>query len=225
MMKKLSRASSVEEVVDGKLFAQDLSYSKALDALPLMQYYKAIHIGAKTGTTSSSLADRLSNLDGSVIVPIEDEKNLARAKGMYKRLGLTNVQAYKSSLEMIKVDQTFDSFDISVVTPKSTHLGQMRRRPDVSALFSIDQLQYLNKNQLNMLTEASYFPRVGGLVEYIVPSCLRQEGPDIIEKFINDSKNVNKYKLVTQKTILPIIDENNKYASDGLYYAILVRVK
>ena len=209
MMRKLSRASSVEEVVDGKLFAQDLSYSKALDALPLMQYYKAIHIGAKTGTTSSSLA----------------EKNLARAKGMYKRLGLTNVQAYKSSLEMIKVDQTFDSFDISVVTPKSTHLGQMRRRPDVSALFSIDQLQYLNKAQLNMLTEASYFPRVGGLVEYIVPSCLRQEGPDIIEKFINDSKNVNKYKLVTQKTILPIIDENNKYASDGLYYAILVRVK
>lgn len=225
MMRKLSRASSVEEVVDGKLFAQDLSYSKALDALPLMQYYKAIHIGAKTGTTSSSLADRLSNLDGSVIVPIEDEKNLARAKGMYKRLGLTNVQAYKSSLEMIKVDQTFDSFDIAVVTPKSTHLGQMRRRPDVSALFSIDQLQYLNKTQLNMLTEASYFPRVGGLVEYIVPSCLRQEGPDIIEKFINDSKNVNKYKLVTQKTILPITDENNKYASDGLYFAILVRVK
>lgn len=38
-------------------------------------------------------------------------------------------------------------------------------------------------------------------------------------------QNVNKYKLVTQKTILPIIDENNKYASDGLYYAILVRVK
>lgn len=66
---------------------------------------------------------------------------------------------------------------------------------------------------------------MGGLVEYIVPSCLRQEGPDIIEKFINDSTNVNKYKLVAQKTILPITDENNKYASDGLYYAILVRVK
>lgn len=220
---KPGRASNIKEVESGKLFAQDISYAMAVDALPLMQYYKAIHIGGKTGTTSSALAIRLAGLDGKVISPIEDEKNLARAKAMYRRLCLSNVEPSLSSTKMIKTYEAFDSFDIAVVTPTSTHLGQMKRRPDVAALFSIDQLMHVNKEQLNMLLEASYFPRIHGTLAYIVPSILKEEGEQIIDKFLNDPTTVNKYKLVTQKTIFP--DGSNGYDSDGIYYAILVRIK
>lgn len=225
LSKEQTSAANIEDVIEGKLFVQDLSYAKALDALPLMQYYHAIHIGGKTGTTASSLAIRLASLDGSVSAPYYEDKQLARAKGLFRRLGLTNINAYQSELKMIKTVEEYDKYDIAVVTPSSTHTGQMRRRPDVNALFSIDQLRGLSKSQYETLVEASYFPRVGGLIEYIVPSIIRSEGKAVVDLFLKDKTNVNQYKLVTEKTIFPSKDENNQYESDGLYYAILMRIK
>lgn len=224
LSKNQGRASNIQDVLDGRLFAQDLSYAKALDALPLMQYYRALHIGGRTGTTAASLATRLDGLSGSVSAAYLEDKQLARAKGLFRRLGLKNVNAYQSTLKMIKTVEEYDKYDLVVVTPSSTHTGQMRRRPDVNALFTIDQLGGLSNLQYESLVEASYFPRVGGLIEYIVPSILKSEGRKVIDRFMNDKTNVNQYKLVTEKVITPTKDSSG-YESDGLYYAILIRTK
>lgn len=225
LIKKNVRASSIKEVIDGKLFAQDLSYAKALDELPLMQYYKVLHLGGKTGTTSASLASKLLSLEGTVVSPVEEPNYLAREKALFRRLGLTNIHTYKSSIKMVKTIEDFDSFDMTIITPTSTHLGQSRRRPDVQALFSVDALNGITSKQMDYLKEASYFVRVHGTLVYIVPSLLKEEGPELIKAFLKDQSNINKYTLVKEETILPIREDGKDYASDGLYYAIMTRVK
>lgn len=225
LVKKNCRPSSIKEVIEGKLYAQDLSYAKALDNLPLMQYYKVLYLGGKTGTTSASLAIRLLDLEGSVVAPVEEGIHFARTKALLRRLGLTNVKPYKSSLKMVKTIEEFDSYDLTVITPTSTHLGQTRRRPDVQSLFSVDALNGITRKQKESLTEASYFPRVHGTLAYIVPSILKEEGEGLIQDFLSDQRNINRYSLVKEETILPLKEEGKDYACDGLYYAIMTRIK
>lgn len=225
LCKKGGRASNYPEVVEGKLFAQDLSYARAIDAVPLSQYAKVLSLGGKTGTTAASLAMRLCARGGVVTAPFSEGKNLARAKGLFRRLSLSNTKTYLSSMKMVKVNEEYDSYDSCVVTPTSTHLGQARRRPDVTALFSVDRLTAILASQYEALTEASYFPRVGGTLIYLVPTILAEETSDLVARFLKDPTSVNRFSLIQEEVVFPFPDAKTGIASDGLYWALLERTR
>ncbi len=216
---KGGRASQYEEVAKNQLFAQDYSYFRFLDALPILQYGRALHVNGGSGVTSAGLALRFLKKAGSVTVAYGDEGRFAKAKGFHSRLGLTNVEELLAEPKMIKTMKQFDSFDLVLVTPTSTHLGQTRKRPDVNVTFDPDTLNLTMAKQDDALLEGSFFPTKGGYLAYAVPSVLKEEGEDRINAFLDQRKN---FALLTQKTIFPYADGDG-LKSDGLYFAVLKR--
>ncbi len=226
------RASQLAEVRAGELYAQDRSWFSFLDALPIPQYGHILHVDARAGVISSSLALRSLPVKATVAAAFPEAEHVARAQALYTHLGIekplrdyqANVknadkplcEPIHSSTPMLKTLMSFDSQDLVVVTPSNSHTGQARRRPEAMATFNPDNLALLVRLEESSLLEASFFVAPKGYLAYAVPSLLKPEGEGAVSWFLTNRPG---FKLVTQKTFLPRSSESG----DGLYYAIIRR--
>ena len=212
------RASQLAEVRAGELYAQDRSWFSFLDALPIPQYGHVLHVDARAGVISSSLALRSLPVKATVAAAFPEAEHVARARALYTHLGIEKplCEPIQSSTPMLKTLMSFDSQDLVVVTPSNSHTGQARRRPEAMATFNPDNLALLVRLEESSLLEASFFVAPKGYLAYAVPSLLKPEGEGAVSWFLI---NRPSFKLVTQKTFLPRASESG----DGLYYAIIRR--
>lgn len=208
-------ASEIPEVQDGLAFAQDLSWFRFLDALPFPQYCRVLHVHAKDGFISAGLALRAFRAAGTVTACFPTLENQDRARQVQGKLGIGNVRAIVSSTQMLKTSLEFDAFDLVVVTPTNSHLGQAGRRPEVLPTFDPDTLGGTVESEREELLEASFFTAPGGLLAYAVPSILRHEGEGVAEWFTESRR---EFREVSSRTLLPA--EDGGY---GLFYAVFRR--
>lgn len=205
----------------GLIFPLDLSWIQFIDALPSIQYGKYLHVNAGTGSNSAYLY--LVNKDKQINITATYASDIKYAKGkaLHEKLGLLDkINEIRTSTLMIKTLLPFDNYDLVLVTPTSTHLGQARRRPDTNIAFSTQYLKNCMEHEDDDLLEASFFVTNNGYLVYAVPTILKEEGEYRINQFL---ERRNNFTLVTQKTIFPFINKN-EHLCDGLYYAILKRV-
>lgn len=215
------RANTYPEVLNGELFPIDRSWIQFLDALPQIQYGRYLQVNAATGSLSAYLSIVNKNKQVNITAVYGSDIRFAKGKAFHERLGLADqINELRSSTLMLKTLIDFDAYDVVVVTPTSTHLGQARKRPDTNVVFSTAFLKNCMDKEDEALLESSFFVAKEGYLAYAVPSLLKEEGENRINAFLERRPN---FKLVAQKILFPFPMENQP-VTDGLYYAILKRV-
>ena len=114
---------------------------------------------------------------------------------------------------MLKTYCEYKVYDLVFVTPPSSYLGQVRRRPDILVNITESDIRAMVKREKEYLEEASKYVSSGGELVYSVQSILLDEGKRLIEDFL---KKHSEYSLEKERQIYPY-----EFNSDGLYYAIM----
>lgn len=197
----------------GKLYVQDLSLQVMLDQIEYFYGMHALHLNGITGSLSSNVAIRLASEEGKIETVLTNEVRYRRCKYQYSRLDLKNANAIFSKLSLVKTYCIYNDYDLVFVTPPSSYLGQIRRRPDILVTIDKKDIKDIVIKQKEMLNEAKDYVRIGGQLVYSVQTINLDETKEVVEDFIRNNDN---YELVTSRQIFPF-----EFNSDGLYYAIL----
>ena len=205
--------SKTKEAMLGYFFSQDLSLQMMLEDIEYFYGMKMLHVHGITASLSSALAMRTYLEDGKIETLFTSESRFRRGKYQFERLGLNNAQAYYGSLKLLKTYCEYKVYDLVFVTPPSSYLGQVRRRPDILVTIAESDIKAMVKREKEYLEEASKYVSSGGELVYSVQSILLDEGKRLIEDFL---KKHSEYSLEKERQIYPY-----EFNSDGLYYAIM----
>ncbi len=202
------------EYQHGKIFSCDLSWQILIDEFSDVSYKtKCLQIGEINGGLSSGIAVYLKGQEGNLDVSFETEISYRHAKYQYQRLGLDNIKAYMADLDMLRTYLPYSSYDVVFVTPKSSFLGQLSKRPSIALTITSNELKKITKKEMACLEEGAKYLLPSGVLVYACESILKEEGPKIVSSFLKRHKD---YVLAKEKTIFPY-----EYNSYGMYYAIL----
>lgn len=211
------KCSNLIEVKKGDLFPQDLSTQIMLNSLNYCFKQKTLHIGAKSGSIMAEVAIRIHDNGGYVDALFSNDKKYSSAKYLSRRLGLDNTHIFYGSLKMMKTYSPYNSYDMVIYSPNSSKLGQVRRRPDIfPTLQKEDIFKYCAKSSID-LNEVKKFVASDSYLIYHVPTITKEETTNIIKDFL--SKN-DDFILEYERQIFPY-----EYGSDGLYFAVLKKIK
>lgn len=211
---RVGPCSELIDVMEGNLFAQDLSNQIMLEEIPFDYNQRILHIGSISGGLAAGLALRSYPLHGFVDALFSDEGKLRRGRALIARLGLSNIRARFGDVNLMKTYSPYEEYDLVMLSPKSSQLGQIRRRPDILVTLQENNISYYGRQQLARLKEAAKFLVPGGLLVYAVSTITEEETTDVINKFLKDPS----FKKVYSRQIFP-----HEYGSDGLFFAILKR--
>ena len=114
---------------------------------------------------------------------------------------------------MLRTYLPYSSYDVVFVTPKSSFLGQLSKRPSIALTITSNELKKITKKEMACLEEGAKYLLPSGVLVYACESILKEEGPKIVSSFLKRHKD---YVLAKEKTIFPY-----EYNSYGMYYAIL----
>lgn len=209
--------SKLQEVRDGELFAQDLSNQIMLENLDFNYNMRALHVGSISGGIAAGLALRLLPYLGTVDALFADERNFRRGRYIISRLALKNLKAFLGDYNLTKTYNPYESYDLVIDTPISSHLGQIRIRPDILVTIKKQDIDFYSRQAIKSLTESAKFVAAGGKLIYAVNTLTYEENEKVVNNIIKNSDG--KFVLEYQRTIFPY-----EYASDGLYFAIIKRI-
>ena len=197
----------------GNVFLQDLSFQMLLNKVVLSFGMKAIHLHGVTSGLSSNIAIRLKELNGSIDASFEKDVLYRKARYQYQRLGLDNVKAYLADLDMLRTYLPYNSYDLAFVTPNSSLLGQISKRPGLLLTIKKSDINKYIENEKASLLEGHRYLKSKGVLVYMVATINLNETSKLIDEFISEH---SEYRLISSKQIFPF-----EYNSDGIYCAIL----
>jgi 16S rRNA (cytosine967-C5)-methyltransferase len=183
-------------------------------------------LGGKTTLIASLLPE-------ARIVAIDPDGRKLSALGQEAaRLGLKKApETLKSTLQEAPLNG--ELFDLVVVDAPCSGLGVIRRRPDLKwAKKEADLLRH-QAFQLELLTSAAEKAAKGGRLIYCVCTFAPEEGPEVMEKFLENSKGA--FRLLEESEIpealRPLLCQpgclrlwTHRHGTDGFFYALLARV-
>ena len=112
-------------------------------------------------------------------------KRLAGLDPRLARSGLSNVHPVAITSESdVRAKRLAGKIDRVLVDAPCSGFGTLRRNPDLKWRFSEKDVAELVEKQSRILAAAAKLPRVGGRLVYATCSILREEGEDIVAKFL-----------------------------------------
>jgi 16S rRNA (cytosine967-C5)-methyltransferase len=146
-----------------------------------------------------------------------------------KRLNLgCRLKIWHGEIQSAELDETFD---LVLVDAPCSGLGVIRRRPDLKWLKTADDIPRLAAIQLGLLTSAARFVAPGGNLIYSVCATTTEEGPEVLEKFLQENP---AFRPWTSQEVDPALRElfvepgylklwPHKQGTDGFFYGLLAR--
>ncbi len=168
---------------EGAFIVQELGSQLAADALGAQPGERIADTCAGRGGKTLALLDQVG-ADGSVVALELHEARLDQLEARHQRLGETG-----GTLEVLPVDLRVGvgglapDFDRVLVDAPCTGLGTLGRRPELAWRLSPSDIDSVTDTQREILAQAANLVRPGGLLQLVVCSPLRAEGPAIGEAF------------------------------------------
>ena len=203
--------TELEEVRQGKVYVQDVSMQYMLDQLNYPFQAKALHIGGISGAILTNIASKLLAKHGTVEGMYSNEKRYRRSNYLLARSWIKNAKCYLGGLSLTKTYCSYEDYDLVIVTPPNSYLGQIQRKPDIPLTLTKEDMKTIIAKEKEYLEEASKFVLKDGILVYAVRSVNLKEGKNIIDEFL---KKHEDFALVDSRQIYPY-----EFNSDGLYYA------
>jgi 16S rRNA (cytosine967-C5)-methyltransferase len=163
------------------------------------------------------------------------DPNWDRLNQMLKEVRRLGLSAGKLKVKHAEIQSAGlnDEWDLVLVDAPCSGLGVIRRRPDLKWLKSPEDIPRLAEKQLEILKAASLAVTPGGSLIYSVCTLTREEGPDVMGRFLAGSPNFRAWTLDEIPDVLrPLQSEAGALRlwphlnrADGFFYGLLTRLK
>lgn len=194
---------------EASILAIELSDFKANNILDLCASPGGKSINAK-------ILNKTSNL---ISCDISDKKvNLLDEN--FKRLGLENYKILKN--DALIYNKNFEnSFEMVIVDAPCSGLGLIRRKPEIKWNRSLEDIKVLSNIQYEILTNASKYVRIKGMIVYSTCTLTKEENEYVIERFLKDNKNFEVIDTMEKETLKLYPNVNG---TDGFSITRLVKI-
>lgn len=218
-MVKIKTHQSVSRLAgfkDGMFFVQDPAAGAVIKELCPGPGWTVIDVCAAPGTKSIQLAGAMND-EGEIIASDIDDKRLEKVKQNADRVGFKSIKIV-SQKGLGKVISGLKKIDAILVDVPCSNTGVLAKRAEVRHRISKSAVKSLVKTQKKLLNYAAGMISGGGKVCYSTCSILKEENEDIINDFLAENP---KFKLLSQKLILPARAGEFPYDHDGSFVAVL----
>ena len=193
-MLRLTRAGSVETLegfAEGAWWVQDFAAALPAHLLGNITGQSIIEIGAAPGGKTAQLASAGANVQALDRSPTR----LTRLHQNLSRLGL--------KAEIIEGDgQSWRPqilADAALLDAPCSATGTIRRHPEIMWRRAAKDVVLLAKKQAGLLQAALEMVKPGGLVVYAVCSLQPEEGPELVENFLQRNSNVERVPVTASE--------------------------
>lgn len=167
---------------EGELFVQEEGSQAVALALGAKPGDTVLDACAGRGNKAAIVAAAVGD-SGAVDVCDLHESKLERLQGELGRYGLAARKAFAVDWTVGSGDVT-GTYDRVLVDAPCSGVGTLRRRPDLLLRRTEASLEELARMQLSILEHVAPHVKPGGRLVYAVCSVLREEGEDIVERFL-----------------------------------------
>ena len=200
---------------DGLFTVQDVSAGMCSLILEPKPGQKVLDACSAPGGKTTHLAELMQN-KGDIIAWDMYENRLQLVKQNAQRLGISiiNTEPRQAQIEDKKYIEYFDKILLDV---PCLGLGVIKRKPDIKWQRKFEDIEEIQKIQLDILNTCAKYLKKGGELVYSTCSILKEENQDVIERFLNTNKN---FEIVTK---VGLIDNSlkEKYFKKGKYWIML----
>jgi 16S rRNA (cytosine967-C5)-methyltransferase len=218
----------------GHIEIQDAASQIAAGLLNAKRGEMVVDFCAGAGGKTLAIGANMEGKGRIYAVDISD-KRLEQLKERLKRSDLNNVYTMLIQGETdARLKKLYGKIDKVFVDVPCSGSGTFRRNPDLKWRYGVANLQILNNQQLNILTNASKLLKQGGRLVYATCSIFAQENEQIIESFLSqnpDFKLLNvgeelyteQQAVLNQKQYLKLLPHIHQ--TDGFFAAVLEKIK
>jgi 16S rRNA (cytosine967-C5)-methyltransferase len=203
--------ASLESFQNGWFYIQDPGTLLA----PLEQAPKSgetiLDLCAAPGGKTTFIAQQISN-DGKIIASDVSEDRLKLIQDNCQRLGVTCVETIQNT-QLSTINHQPPRFDRILIDAPCSNTGVLRRRVDLRWRVSPEEIQRLQKAQLDLLKLAAPMLKPGGTLVYSTCSLEPEENTTVVQEFL---RSHSSFKLELERELLPFTDN-----VDGAYVARL----
>ncbi len=183
---------------------------------------RIVDVCAAPGSKTTYIAEMMKN-KGVIIACEVSSARLKLVAENAERLGLSIIKYVLADGQRYLVN----NFDKVIVDAPCTNSGVIAKRPEVKDRVNKKVLARLSTLQLNLLTNAAKFLRVGGSLVYSTCSILPRENEEVVEKFLSKNGDfaVERAKEFVQggDSYLKILP--GFHNTDGIFAARLKRIR
>lgn len=214
---------------EGLLTIQDESSMITAYALNVNTPLNVLDACAAPGGKSTHIAEKMNNAGSVTSLDLHDHKvKLIRENA--NRLGLTNIKT--KALDSRKVKEYFvaEEFDRILLDAPCSGLGVMRRKPDMKYTKKEEDVNNLQKIQMDLLESVTPLLKKGGTLIYSTCTIDKKENQDVIEGFLQNNPEFEgdiTLKDRLPESIKPLVTGfelqilPQDFGSDGFYIAAL----
>jgi len=181
---------------------------------------KIMHIRSMFGAGENYLACDVS------------EAKTEKIKNNLLRAGMKDVKV-KVADALVKCEENKEKYDIIIADLPCSGLGVIAKKPDIKYNIQKEDLDSLAKIQKDMLDNAAYYVKNGGIIVYSTCTVNKAENEENCKAFLDrhsdfEKLNIaeyipqNTYDCLTKNDELAVVP--GKYSSDGFFVALFKKV-
>jgi 16S rRNA (cytosine967-C5)-methyltransferase len=199
---------------NGLFEVQDASSQEVAYFMDIIPGMRIIDACAGGGGKSLHMAALMQNKGKIIAMDVHDWK-LKELQKRASRAGISIIETrvIDSAKAVKRLEKSADRLLLDV---PCSGLGVLRRNPDIKWKLSVEAMDRIKAQQLEILSSYSKMLKTGGKLVYATCSILPSENEGIVDTFTGENKS---FKKLAEKKILP-----SQSGSDGFYMAALERI-
>lgn len=172
-----------------------------------------IDVCSAPGGKTTHLAQLMNN-QGTILALDVNQERLSMVEENCQRLGIDIVKTLQNDATKLNLDFLGKADKVLADVPCSG-LGVLRRKPDLKwQPFNTDRFRKLSRLQLQMLSTASKYVKIGGKLIYSTCSTEPEENEEIVQKFLAKNPNFELEDLtdfIKERGLKVYKSDQNKY--------------
>ncbi len=226
------KISDIKEFKSGEFTIQDESSALVAQIMNPEPGSTVIDVCSAPGGKSVHIAQKMEN-KGRVISRDIYEHKLSLIRSNSQRLGIDIIET--EIYDAIEIDGSLvNTADYVLVDAPCSGLGLIRRKPEIKANKSQEDIESLSDLQFRILNNAKNYLKIGGVLIYSTCTIGKRENVDIIDKFLKENTDFSKLDLsgyIKSEVEIPSLQEGyielypNIHGTDGFFIAKMKKTR
>ena len=210
ILDKVNGIETLESFRKGLFTVQDEVAGLPAIILGPKQNEKILDSCSSPGGKTTYIAELMEN-NGEILAFDIHEHRVKLVEENAKRLGINNIKTKVEDASIYK-EEYKEKFDKILLDVPCLGIGVLKRKPDIKWQKKREDIEEIQKLQMEILNTCSKYLKIGGELVYSTCSIFKKENRFLIEDFLSENKN---FKLVNLKDIIKK-KINNKFFLDYL---------
>lgn len=188
---------SIDEFKKGYFYVQD---EASMLAVELLDYSAKTILDLCAAPGGKTINAKLLNPEAKVTSCDISDKKVSLIKDNINRLGLKDIMVIKNDATLYN-EKLAQNFDVVIVDAPCSGLGLIRKKPEIKWNRSAEDIKVLSKIQYDILTNASKYVKIEGMIVYSTCTLTKEENEDVINKFLENNSDFRILKTNGNDTV------------------------